>query len=82
MSLCAGENCRFSKAILQARGLAGDSFILVQKPYMERRTLATVRKQWPEINPVAVSSPSLGLLQYPTAEITLKQVSSHALAVD
>lgn len=43
---------------------------------MERRTLATVRKQWPEIEAVAVTSPQLGLLEYPTPEISLNQVGS------
>ena len=49
-------------------------FVLVQKPYMERRTLATVLAQWPEILPVAVTSPQLSLDTYPTREIPLESV--------
>ena len=42
-----GENVRFTHALLRERGLSVKSFILVQKPYMERRTHATFVKQWP-----------------------------------
>ncbi|TLS23111.1 uncharacterized protein PpBr36_06636 [Pyricularia pennisetigena] len=41
-----GENVRFTRALLRDRGLDPRSFILVQKPYMERRTYATFVKQW------------------------------------
>lgn len=47
-----GENVRFTYALLQERERNGNgqmprSLVLVQKPYMERRTLATFVKQWP-----------------------------------
>jgi uncharacterized SAM-binding protein YcdF (DUF218 family) len=47
-----GENVRFTYALLQERERSGvgpmpRSLVLVQKPYMERRTLATFVKQWP-----------------------------------
>ncbi|KAL1860676.1 hypothetical protein Daus18300_009019 [Diaporthe australafricana] len=50
-----GENVRFTHDLLRQRGLLeGEerirSFVLVQKPYMERRTYATFMKQWPGIN--------------------------------
>ncbi|MGL1099854.1 YdcF family protein [Vibrio vulnificus] len=41
-----GENVRFSEQLLLEKGLAFESFILVQKPFMERRALATFEKQW------------------------------------
>lgn len=63
-----GENVRFTHALLAERGLlevAGGteegredvmwSFILVQKPYMERRTYATFMKQWPGMEAAAES---------------------------
>lgn len=64
-----GENIRFSRALLEG-ALAGApvaSLILVQKPFMERRTLATFLAQWgagraPDF---AVTSPRLGLREYP-----------------
>jgi uncharacterized SAM-binding protein YcdF (DUF218 family) len=43
-----GENVLFTKQLLADRGLDPQSFILVQKPYMERRSFATFMKLWPE----------------------------------
>ena len=40
------------------------SFILVQKPYMERRAYATFKKRWPE-KEVIVTSPQLTFEEYP-----------------
>ena len=52
-----GENVRFSRAVLEKAGIPEPSSIIaLQKPYMERRTLATLQAQWPEVR-VAVSSP-------------------------
>jgi uncharacterized SAM-binding protein YcdF (DUF218 family) len=42
-----GENILFIHRLLAQRGLRPRSLILVQKPYMERRTYATFKKQWP-----------------------------------
>ena len=42
-----GENILFTKALLKKKGPHFNSFILVQKPYMERRAFATFSKQWP-----------------------------------
>ncbi len=58
-----GENVRFTRDLLTARGLDPQSFILVQKPYMERRAFATFRKIWPDM-PVQVTSPRIGLRDY------------------
>jgi uncharacterized SAM-binding protein YcdF (DUF218 family) len=56
-----GENARFTSALLASRGIAPPrSVIAVQKPYMERRTLATLLKQWPAPVPhILVTSPAL-----------------------
>src|SRR5262249_13782914 len=43
-----GENILFTKQLLSERGLFPQRFILVQKPYMERRSYATFKKLWPE----------------------------------
>ena len=64
-----GENVRFTRALLSERGLDPKSFVLVQKPYMERRTYATFMKQWPEPQPeFVVSSPPLGFNEYPNED--------------
>jgi len=68
-----GENVHFTRALLLERGLDPASFILVQKPYMERRTYATFRKVWPEKTAV-VTSPSISYEDYPNEEIPLERV--------
>ncbi|KAK1573846.1 DUF218 domain-containing protein [Colletotrichum navitas] len=64
-----GENVRFTHALLKHRGLNVKSFVLVQKPYMERRTYATFLKQWPDTaTDFTVTSPKLEFEQYPDTE--------------
>lgn len=58
-----GENVTFTRRLLAERGLDPQSFIVVQKPYMERRSFATFRKQWPE-KTVHVTSPRVSLDEY------------------
>ncbi len=70
-----GENVRFTRQLLAARGIDARTFILVQKPYMERRTFATFRKVWPEPS-VCVTSPRVSLDQY------LSGYANDALAAD
>jgi uncharacterized SAM-binding protein YcdF (DUF218 family) len=65
-SVNTGENVMFVRHLLKEKGLHFNSFILVQKPYMERRTYATFRKQWPESN-CAVTSPNISYEAYATS---------------
>jgi uncharacterized SAM-binding protein YcdF (DUF218 family) len=58
-----GENVQFTRELLAARRLDPASFILVQKPYMERRTFATFSKVWPG-KQLIVTSPQLSLDEY------------------
>ena len=58
-----GENVLFTRRLLGDRGLDPQRFIVVQKPYMERRSYATFRKLWPEKD-VIVTSPRVTLDQY------------------
>lgn len=58
-----GENVRFTRQLLAERGIDPESFILVQKPYMERRSYATFRKLWPE-KQVQVTSPQVSFAEY------------------
>lgn len=58
-----GENVRFMRALLAERGIGLRRAIAVQKPYMERRTLATFGAIWPELE-VLVTSPQLDLDAY------------------
>lgn len=62
-----GDNVRFTKALLVERGLDPRTFILIQKPYMERRAYATFKCLWPEKD-CTVTSPPLSYEDYPTKE--------------
>ncbi len=68
-----GENILFSKALLEEKGLDPERFILVQKPYMERRTFATFQKLWPGKHAV-VTSPPIRFADYPTPDLPLEHV--------
>jgi uncharacterized SAM-binding protein YcdF (DUF218 family) len=70
-----GENIQFTRALLAARGLDPARFIVVQKPYMERRSFATFRKVWPE-KAVTVTSPCVSFDEY------LARYSNAALSAD
>lgn len=64
-----GENVCFTHKLLQQKGLRPRSLILVQKPYMERRTYATFSKQWPDSDTeFTVTSPQLDFASYPNGE--------------
>ena len=71
-----GENFLFSRQLLDARGLDFQSFILVQKPYMERRVLATALKQWPDKEYV-VTSPRISCLEYLSGDLPRDAVIQH-----
>ena len=70
-----GENVAFTRSLLAARGLDPQRFIVVQKPYMERRSYATFRKVWPE-KELVVTSPRATLDEY------LSRFSNGALSTD
>jgi len=58
-----GENVEFTKRLLADRGLDLQKFIVVQKPYMERRAYATFRQLWPEKD-LVVTSPQVSFREY------------------
>jgi uncharacterized SAM-binding protein YcdF (DUF218 family) len=58
-----GENILFTKQLMAERNIDAQKFILVQKPYMERRGFATFRKVWPE-KEVFVTSPQVSFDEY------------------
>jgi uncharacterized SAM-binding protein YcdF (DUF218 family) len=70
-----GENVRFTKQLLAARGIEVRTIIVVQKPYMERRSYATFKKVWPEPD-VVVTSPRVTLDEY------LSHYSNASLSTD
>jgi len=58
-----GENILFTRLLLAEKQVDPKKFILVQKPYMERRSFATFRKLWPE-KEVLVTSPQVSFDEY------------------
>jgi uncharacterized SAM-binding protein YcdF (DUF218 family) len=70
-----GENILFTKQLLAERNIDPRKFILVQKPYMERRSFATFRKIWPEKD-VLVTSPQVSFDDY------LESYSARELSAD
>jgi uncharacterized SAM-binding protein YcdF (DUF218 family) len=70
-----GENVLFTRDLLTKKKIEPQRFLLVQKPYMERRSYATFRKLWPE-KEVLVTSPQASFDDY------LKHYSNEALSAD
>jgi uncharacterized SAM-binding protein YcdF (DUF218 family) len=68
-----GENVEFVKKLLQERDHNFQKFIVVTKPYMERRAYATFKKRWPE-KEVIVTSPQISFEEYPNDEISKDDV--------
>jgi uncharacterized SAM-binding protein YcdF (DUF218 family) len=68
-----GENILFTQQLLKEKEMDVHSFLLVQKPYMERRSYATFKKHWPDKR-VLVTSPQIPFNDYATGEIPLKHV--------
>jgi len=68
-----GENILFTQQLLKEKGLVPQKFILVQKPYMERRSYATFKKHWPE-KELVVTSPQIEFEAYANAEIPMEKV--------
>ncbi|MGW8699576.1 YdcF family protein [Streptomyces eurythermus] len=70
-----GQNITFSQELLAEASIAVESLVLISKPYMERRSYATCRKLWPEVEVVCASEP-LELDDY------IKSIGDEKLVVD
>ncbi len=68
-----GENIRFTRDLLTSMNIYPQSFILVQKPFMERRAYATFKKVWPE-KKVRVTSPQIKFADYPTKDFPMDRI--------
>lgn len=58
-----GENISKTKEVLNKLNVNPSSFIVVDKPYRERRTFATLKKQWTEIDFI-ITSPQYSYEEY------------------
>ena len=74
-----GENIVFSKNLIKSEGLEVNSIIAINKPYMERRCYAAIKKLW-DVERVMVSSPQIEfeeyLKTYCKGEITQEEIIS------
>ena len=68
-----GENILFTQKLLKEKQLDPQSFIVVQKPYMERRSYATFKKHWPD-KKLLVTSPQIAFEDYATKDIPMERV--------
>src|ERR1700677_1632675 len=69
------ENFWLSAELLRDLGRDSQTFLVVQKPYTERRTLATARKRWPSKR-VAVTSQPIGFDDYCAGDIPVGRILS------
>lgn len=76
-----GENILFSRKSLESNGIMCKKIIAVHKPYMERRTFATFKKQWPEVE-VIVTSPLISFEDYATIPEITEDEFLHSLVAD
>ncbi len=77
-----GENITFAYELLTKRGLRPASLLLVQKPYMERRTYAAFKKQWPDPSTeIIVTSPQIPYEAY-WNEANPKELVLHLMVGD
>jgi uncharacterized SAM-binding protein YcdF (DUF218 family) len=68
------ENIRFSRQALNANGIKVASVLVVSKPHMQRRAIATFDVEWPGMQ-VSISSPACrSLVEYCVGPILLENV--------
>lgn len=75
MATNTGENIRFTRELLLSREIPHQTAIVVQKPYMERRTFAALEMQWPELK-CRTSSAAVGFEDYCSEDLPPELVIS------
>lgn len=70
-----GENFVFTRELLASQGIHPRIGLIVCKPYMHKRALATGQKQWPEVR-WSIGTPRLSFAEYfpggpPPQEVTI-----------
>jgi len=64
-----GENISLTLKLLKEKGLRPESYIVVQKPFMERRSYAVFRNYLPETK-LLVTSPQISFQDYANSELS------------
>lgn len=70
-----GQNIDYSRTALAGAGIPVTSVMLISKPYMQRRAYATIRKAWPQAQPVCASE-DISFDEY------LKSIGDDKLVID
>ncbi|MBI3687506.1 MAG: YdcF family protein [Actinobacteria bacterium] len=70
-----GQNIAYTRQILRTQGVEVSSVMLISKPYMQRRSYATTRKLWPDVD-VVCASEDLSLEEY------VRSIGDEKLVVD
>ncbi|HCU51010.1 MAG TPA: hypothetical protein DGG94_14635 [Micromonosporaceae bacterium] len=69
------ENFWLSAEVLRDHGLDFDRYLVVQKPYCERRTMATARRRWPS-RTIRVTSEIVTFQEYRAGDIPVQRILS------
>jgi uncharacterized SAM-binding protein YcdF (DUF218 family) len=69
------ENIRFTRELLDERGIRPGRIVIAVKPFMQRRTWATMAVEWPEMT-ATLASPAMTLDEYFTGELTPEKIIS------
>jgi Uncharacterized conserved protein len=67
------ENIRFSRELLERHNGRPRNVVLAVKPFMQRRTWATMAVEWPEM-PATVVSPQMTLEEYFTEDLAAEKI--------
>jgi uncharacterized SAM-binding protein YcdF (DUF218 family) len=67
------ENIRFTRELIGQSPVRPANVVLAVKPFMQRRTWATMAVEWPEM-PATVTSPSMTLDEYFTSELSAEKI--------
>lgn len=76
-----GDNYKFAINLLKDKGIEPKIVIAVQQPYMERRTYATGKIHWPNIE-LIVTSPPIPVTEYPNSSNDHNEYWLHAMVGD
>ncbi len=76
-----GQNYEFATKLLNERSIQPKIVIAVQKPYMERRTYATGKVWWPDVE-LIVSSPPISIEEYQNQANNQDEYWVHAMVGD
>ena len=67
------ENIKLTRELIKKNNLKIKSFLIVQKPYMGRRTFATIKKIWPAMH-FTFTSPQLSFADYAGGDINKNDI--------